>query len=198
MEALSTPDFVRFFLDGVRSGRLPLLKWSPALKQAVTDYLSKHGVSPASVEKYWDKIYRRLLKLRSTAKTGKKAVAVARLTPATVIYYAYYEIYGPGAPEKMYLLLEPILTSALQGDASATRKAQLLFMPITPSTVDDVLQILQELISKSRDLCRPEATRVLSLLCSRGLLPTGDGRRVKDTNYCMKQLTKIIDETCRE
>ena len=199
---LLTEDFYSLLHSKVKEG-LKLYKLNPELIKLVSEYT---GVPEDKLKLIWNDVYRLIVKLYyRRVKIKKRNVGGVRLnTLANSLYFAIYERYEHQAPEIMYTILEPYMVSALQNPENdvIVEKTRLLFLPIAPENLDEILELLKEILSSNRRiLCNDTVVSALEILCSQSSkLPSSKSSfntySIKDTEYCIKNLKKIVSEVC--
>jgi len=118
------------------------------------------------------------------------------LTLANSLYIAIYEKHGDKTPQIMYELLEPYIVSCLSTqNREVCDKAQLFFLPVSPKSIDSVLNLLSELLS-GKNVCELLDINAIKVLCRKtNTLYEGDGslsKDEKDAHYCLKKLESIL------
>lgn len=197
---LLTPEFHSLLLTKTRNG-LKLYRTNPELVKLVSEFV---GIPEEQLKPIWKDVYKVIINIYNRkAKLRQETVGEVRLnTLANSLYYAVYEKYEQKAPEVVYTILEPYIVPALQDpDAEdAVKKVQLLFLPISPENIDEVLAVLGEILASNRELlCNDTIISALEMVCHRSsLLPTSkkSNNSIKDVDYCFSKLKKTAVNAC--
>jgi len=200
LEKLDSPIFKELFREAVSSRKVKLCKSCPDLKQFVAEQL---GYDEKFIEQYWQKvIYPKLVNIYNrrdedsyTPKHGDKRQEVTLVTLANVLYFTFYEQQANESPRIMYELLEPYIVQCLNfaSPGDACKAVRHFFIPVDAENIDYVLKLLREVLDKYPQI---RSSEHLKLLCSiSSSLPevaTANRKKLKDTNYCRKELGKIM------
>lgn len=135
------------------------------LKALTYSILDSCGIRYSGTREEWRSIYYNVLTellLKRPRRTKQRdTTSVYSITPAAAIYIALYQIYGKDAPERIYNLLEEMITNKLRG--LSNEPVQLLFVPITPATLEDQLKLVERIVEAEPVICE---TGLLTLMCS--------------------------------
>ena len=187
IECVSSEDFLR----RVENQNIRIFKRNKDLMRFVASHCS---VPLDFVTEHWPKIYDSIRKMYSgsgkkhsrarSAETGFKVN-----TLANSIFLAVYEAYGEKTPRVMYEVLEPFMMETLSGKSPVAR---LLFLPITPRNLDEVVSLLRVIVSSRRDVfCSPVVSSRLTILCRL----TSDQHHLVASN-CASKVLKVVEEVC--
>jgi len=201
---LKTVDFKQILKDKVTRREVLLAKKDPNIFRLVVEYT---GEPESIVRKYWDKIYKLIVKIYyGRVKVEKEGTGyVSIITPASALYLALREVYGADATEIMYQILEPVMTSALAFDQDAAYIAHNLFMPVSPSSLDVLDAILPPILSNGKEyVCNEKVAELFeNLVCTRNqALPHNLSRNnttgLKTIEDCIAKIKKILGDVCEQ
>ena len=188
------PNFIQEFRRLVSEGKLVLYKRDQRLMEYIAEYT---GVPVDELRHVWGDVYKILFdayynKLKTTKS---EPVSAFFITPASIIYYALYEVEGENAPEIMYYLLEPLLVPVLAGEASPN-KVRKLFIPLNGGDLEATMALVADIVRRGSEyLCRPEVVNVLQLLCTTTEhLPSSKRSVMPGVPECQRLFTKYILE----
>lgn len=178
-KCLSNPDFLSLARNLLAKRRTLLNKM---LYDATVKQLSHCGIAaPRFGSSEWYKVYKLILRLVSGSEQRPQESRARVITPAAAIYAAVYELYGYDASQKMYELLEDMVTDALRG---GRRDIRLLFYPVGAAPLSEQFKVIAEVLRRAPELC---GTRSLpELLCSVSVYTDVRGRR-----QCLLMLRRV-------
>jgi len=196
IEKLETPEFKELFRKAVSSRTVKLCTNCPDLKRFVAEVL---GYDEKIVEQYWQNvIYPKLREIynRRSAdelRPEKSALfALPTVTLANVLYFLLYE-QTDDAPKIMYELLEPYMVRCLNSTKSADcDPVKYFFMPVDSENIDYVLKLLSEVLSRYPQLKTPKLEMICAVSASMPKVLTLNRKKIKDANYCIKELKKVL------